>query len=213
MKDQILYMFDPLCGWCYGFSETMVKFYRQHKNKFEFVAVPGGMVTGGRIGPISDMEDYISRAYKQVEQTTGCKYGEFYLEGLLRSKNTILDSSPPSKATITFRSFFPDRAIEFAHELQKAHYFEGKDYNNESLYVNLATQFELDPVQFMERYNDPRMEQNLQQEFAWVKESGVQGFPTVVYRSDQKYYLIAHGYAPLQTLNDSLTKALKMVGG
>lgn len=213
MKDQILYIFDPLCGWCYGFSDTMLQFYQLFGQDFEFVAVPGGMVTGDRTGPISDMEDYISKAYLRVEETTGAQYGEKYLTDLLRSKTTMLDSEPPSRALITFRSFYPERAVEFAHALQKAHYFHGRDFNDESLYEELAGQFGLDAKAFMERYHDPRMKQNLQQEFAWVKESGVQGFPTVVYRSGQKYYLLAHGYAPLDNLKSSLQKAQKMVVG
>lgn len=211
MKDQILYLFDPLCGWCYGFSETMLQFYRQHHGTYEFVAVPGGMVTEQRIGPISGMEDYISKAYLQVEELTGTKYGDAYLNGLLRSRTTMLDSEPPSRATITYRSFFPDRAVEYAHKLQKAHFYAGRDYNDLSLYEDLALEFELDPAVFMERFHDERMKQNVQQEFAWVKESGVQGFPTVVYRSGQKYYMLAHGYAPLSSLNESLEKAKAMV--
>lgn len=211
MKDQILYLFDPLCGWCYGFSKTMLDFYEEYGKTYEFVAVPGGMVTGEQVGPISNMEEFISNAYQQVEQTTGATYGKAYLDGILRSKTTILDSEPPSRALLTFRSFFPDRAVEYAHALQKAHYHEGRDFNDETLYEGLAESFGLDPKVFMERYHDERMKQNVLQEFDWVKESGVQGFPTVVYRSGQKYYMLAHGYASLETLKTALEKAEKMV--
>ena len=84
MKDQILYLFDPLCGWCYGFSHTILSFYKSKKDEFDFVTIPGGMVTGGRVGPISQMEDYISKSYPKVEKMTGIKFGESYTEGLLR---------------------------------------------------------------------------------------------------------------------------------
>lgn len=211
MKDQILYLFDPLCEWCFGFSHTLLQFYEQHGKSLEFVAVPGGMITGERVGPISSREAFIISTYPQVEEKTGCKYGDGYLNGLLKTGSTILNSEPPSRATITFRSFFPERSVEFAHTLQNAHFYDGRDYNDVKLYEELAEHFHLDPKAFMERYLDERMKQNLLQEFAWVSESGVQGFPTVVYRSGQRYYQLAHGHASLTILNDALNKAQKMI--
>lgn len=209
MKKQILYLFDPLCGWCYGFSETMLAFYKEHASDFEFVAVPGGMITGKRIAPYNTMEAYILNTYKRIEEMSGTAFGESYIRKIITSE-TLMDSEPPSRALLTFRSFHPDRAVEFAHELQKSHFIDGKLYD-EALFKDLAINFQLDPKSFMERYQDLRMKQNVQQEFAWVKESGVQGFPTVVYRSENKYYMLAHGFTSLSQLNTSLEKAQKQI--
>ena len=211
MKNQILYIFDPLCGWCYGFSATMLKFYERYRDHYEFVAIPGGMVTGARVKPISEMEDFISEAYERVEQRTGTPYGDAYLNGLLRSKTTLLDSEPPSRALHAFRSFHFERGIEFAHALQKAHYLEGKDFNDESVYRDLAKQFDLEPETFMKRFREERIQSAMEQEFAWVSESGIQGFPTVVCRYREKYYLLAHGYCPLAKLEESLERAKSMM--
>lgn len=207
MKHQILYLFDPLCGWCYGFSQTMLEFYHQHKDQFEVVAIPGGMITDERVKPASSMHAYISGAYERVETTSGVRFGEAYLKQLIPSDSIMLNSEPPSRALLTFRSFHFERAVEFAHALQEQHFAHGRDYNDESLYSDLAVSFQIDPEAFMTRYYDERMKQNVQQEFAWVRESGVQGFPTVVYRSDQKYFMLAHGYMPLDQLNLALERA------
>lgn len=211
MNTQILYLFDPLCGWCYGFSDTFLAFYHQHQSDFEFVAVPGGMFTGDRVAPYHSMKDFISGSYKRIEEMTGVSFGEKYISELVLS-DTMLDSEPPSRAIITFRSFQFDQGVAFAHALQKAHFLEGKNYNDKDLYQELAGQFGLDGTAFMMRYHDERIGQNLQQEFAWVRESGVQGYPTVVLRAGSKYYTLTHGFAPLDQLNHSLEKATKMLG-
>ncbi len=209
--NQILYIFDPLCGWCYGFSSSILAFSKQYGDKYEFVPVVGGMVTGPRVAPYADMAEYIKGTIPRLEVTTGETFGEPYIKKFLEDGSAVTDSEPPCRALITFRSFLPHRAIEFAHSLQTAHFKEGMDYNEDSLYAYLSESFGLDPKDFMERFHSKEIKQNVEEEFAWVKESGVQGFPTVVYRSGQKYYLISHGYASLETLEKSLKKAEAMV--
>jgi putative protein-disulfide isomerase len=207
MQPQILYLFDPLCGWCYGFSDTIYQFSQKYASDYEFVPIPGGMVTGERVQPISTMESYISGAFKRVEEMTGCEFGKAYTEGLLKSETVMMDSEPPSRALITFRTFNGEKAIAFAKALQTAHYKEGRDYNDLSLYRELASSFGIDADVFMSRFEEEKMKQHVQQEFAWVKESGVQGYPTVVLRHGQQYYMISNGFVPLQELESTLEKA------
>ena len=210
MKDQILYLFDPLCGWCYGFSDTLLSFYQAKKDQYDFVTIPGGMVTGARVGPISQMEDYINKSYPQVEKMTGIKFGESYTEGLLRSKNTELNSEPPSRALIAFREFYPGRSVEFAHALQHSHYHEGNDYNDESVYESLARSFDIDVKAFVEHYHHTETKQKVQEAFKWVKAAGIQGFPSLVLHSGENYYMLSHGYSDQPTLESTLKKAQEM---
>lgn len=211
MQYQILYLFDPLCGWCYGFSKVIAAFAEKYQSQFEFVAIPGGMVTGERVAPFSTKHAYISGAYKRVEQMSGCTFGTAYLNDLLTSDTIVMDSEPPSRALITFRTFDSSRSIAFAAAMQHEHYHNGKDYNDESWYSSLAAKFDLDPILFASRMQESKMKQHVQEEFAWVRESGVQGYPTVVLRNRQKYYQLANGFTTLSELDASLVKAQKMM--
>ena len=35
-KDKILYLYDPLCGWCYGFTPVMQLLSKKYESKFDF---------------------------------------------------------------------------------------------------------------------------------------------------------------------------------
>ncbi len=206
--DQILYIFDPLCGWCFGFSETMLDFSEKHAGKYEFVPVVGGMMTGPRVAPYASMAEYIKSSLPRLEVTTGTTFGEPYIQNFLEGGSALTDSEPPCRALITFRSFMPESAMEFAHSLQNAHFKDGMDYNDDALYGQLSESFGLDSKTFMERFHSNEIKQTLEEEFTWVKKSGVQGFPTVVYHSGQKYFLINHGYTSLETMEESLKRAM-----
>ena len=198
-KNTIIYVFDPLCGWCYGFSSTMVDLFNKRKEEFDFEVMAGGMVTGSRVAPFSTLHNYVSGAYKRVEDMTGTKFGEPYLHQLLPSE-TEMNSEPPSRAMVTFRSFKPDEMVPFAHALQKKQYLEGKDFNNPAVYKELANEFGIDANEFIKRWESDEMKHQTVQDFQWSQNAGIQGFPTVVLKNEKGYYLVSNGYRPLDEL-------------
>lgn len=57
---KLIYVYDALCGWCYGFSPIIKQFYKKHKNHFDSIqVVSGGMIRGERIGAIGEVAPYI----------------------------------------------------------------------------------------------------------------------------------------------------------
>ena len=55
----IYYIFDGLCGWCYGFAPVVNQLQQELGKKVIFKVISGGMVTGSRVGPIRQMAAYI----------------------------------------------------------------------------------------------------------------------------------------------------------
>ena len=203
MIRQILYIFDPLCGWCYGFSETIWSFYQQHRSRYDFIPIVGGMITGSRIGPASDMYDYLKQAIPRLETTTGCKMGQPYMD-MIQSDKVIFNSEPPCRAVVTFRSIQPQNSLSFVRELQKAHFQQGKDYNNEDMYATILSQFEVDPEAFYTAYASQDIQNVMQQDFDWVSQARINGFPCVVVNIDNHLTMLASGYTPLDRLNETL---------
>lgn len=208
MKGQILYFFDPLCGWCYGFGKSLNDFYSQHKETFEFEAIAGGMVTNERVAPYHTMADYIMSVKPQLEQTTGQPISDVYVQEILHSE-ILTDSVPPSKALVVYKQLKKEGSVEFAHALQRMHFADGKDYNDLGNYVQLAEDFDLDGEDFLAKMQTDETTNLVSQEFAWTQQVGIQGFPTVVVGFERQFYLISRGYAPLDSLNENLKRALE----
>ncbi|MEQ8472790.1 MAG: DsbA family protein [Marinoscillum sp.] len=205
MKDEVLYLFDPLCGWCFGFSPTIVDFRNQHP-ELDFRAVPGGMITGARVAPYHTMNDYIQNAKERLESHTGTKFGKDYLNKITPS-DILMDSVPPSKALVTLESFGVD-TIDAAHILQQAHFVKGKDYNDLNTYVELATTFHIEKGAFVSKYDSVEMDLAVKEAFNWVQRAGVNGFPTVILKRKDQYFLIARGFMPLDGLSQNLEAAM-----
>ena len=88
--------------------------------------------------------------------------------------------------------------VPFAHALQKKQYLEGKDFADNKVYEELAAEFGLDPEAFIEKFESEEMKYRTTQDFQWSNSAGVKGFPTVVLKNDQGYYLISNGFRPLE---------------
>ena len=61
-KPTFFYVYDALCGWCYGFSPVMQNVAAKYDDRLNFEVISGGMVTGPRVGPIGQVAPYIKSA-------------------------------------------------------------------------------------------------------------------------------------------------------
>ena len=202
----IIYAYDALCGWCYGFSPVMANFYEAQKGKYNFYVLSGGMVTGERIGPIGTIAPYIKKAYKDVERGTGIVFGEGFLNNILEPGKAVFSSLKPGYALTALKKEKPEMAMAFSKRLQKAVYSDGILVDEWDSYKPLAVEFGLDPEQFIKAMKSPEIQAETEKEFAVCSQLGVTGFPTVFLIKDNKMYRIAEGYVPAGTMEGALQK-------
>jgi putative protein-disulfide isomerase len=207
-RPEIIYVFDPLCGWCYGFSAVIEKVYDELHDRIDFLVLSGGMVTGNRIGPISQVAPYIKDAYKSVEQATGVKFGEKFIHDILAKGDAVFNSIPPSKALAVFRLLKPGEVLGFASRLQKAIYYEGIMVEDLKAYGSIAGEFGLNPEKFILKMQEPETEEIIQNEFRMAKGLGVAAYPTVLLRRGKNIDNISTGYRDYDHMIDLIEDAL-----
>ncbi len=202
-KPSIYYIYDALCGWCYGFSPVIQEFWRNHRDDYQFNVLSGGMLLGEREGPIGESAAYIKEAYKRVEDMTGVKFGHPFLD-LLEEGSAMFSSLPPAVALCVFKSFKPLESIAFAARLQKAIYSEGLPVAEMDTYLRCIADFDIDPQAFEKMMTEPKFVELTREEFKVVAHWGIQGFPSVVYRQGKHAYLVTRGYTSLSNLEKAL---------
>ena len=208
MKTVLYYIYDPLCGWCYGFSPVIKKVGNQYKDQFQIEVISGGMVLNDRVGPLRDIAPYIRDAYKRVEEMTGVQFGPKYLEDLLGPGDAILNSWPASLAMTVFKSYEPHRAAEYASDLQKAIYYDGISSENLNHFSLLAATYGINSEEFMTKTKDESFHYATKQDFQMASDMKVTGFPAVILFHNEQYFLLAKGYTDYPTLAGRIEKVL-----
>lgn len=190
---RLVYGYDPLCGWCYGFIPAM----RAVASAFPELEIElrlGGLVTGARIRPYSELADYIRGASKRMEAVRGVALGEAFHTNILAHSSIAASSLPPSAAILRVRDACGSRAaLAFAASVQTAHFRDGRDLNDGAVYRELAAASGWG-LQF-DRSDPYEARPDLEREFAETRAAGISSFPTLILMGSQRHVLPTE-YAP-----------------
>ena len=214
MKPVLIYCYDAYCGWCFGFSKVIQQIALDFKDMVETEVLSGGMIVTDKPVHISATAGYIQKAYKNVEELTGAKFGADYLWHIFNYEDSdwYPHSEKPAIAMCIFKDFYPDRSIEFAADLLYALNFEGRDLTDDEAYRHLLDKYSIRPEIFYERLASQEYKEKAYYEFSLVKQLKVSGYPAVFLQTGElKFHLLANGYTNYETLKTRLNNALQEV--
>jgi len=208
-KPELIYVFDPLCGWCYGFSPVTLKIKERYGDTLDYNVYAGGLVLGDRVATIDEKFGFIKEANHRVEALTGTKFGEGFKKNILANSSTyVLNSVPPGKAFVILKQQNPEKAIEIAHDIQHAIYWDGINIHDVNAYTPVAEKYGMDAGTFSVRFADTTTISLLQKDFEMGAYYQANGYPHVLLRKGEQYYLLARGYSSFEDLQKGIDWAL-----
>ncbi|WP_166218411.1 DsbA family protein [Pseudomonas atagonensis] len=180
------YIYDPLCGWCYG-AKPLVQAAQQ---VLPVMAHAGGMMSGANRQPVSaQLRDYVMPHDRRIAEYTGQPFGEAYFEGLLRDHTAVFDSTPPIAAVLAAEAI-DARGLQMLGRLQTAHYVEGRRIADESVLIDLATQSGYARDTFHAAFKSADTEHHIKASRALLARLGGRGFPTLALEQHGQFTLI-----------------------
>lgn len=207
-KPKLIYVYDALCGWCYGFSNVMQTLFEKYQTEFDFEVISGGMVLGDREGPISQSAELIKSHYPRVQETTGVLFGPAFV-AMLEEGSQYQSSEKPAIALSVFKSFEPKKAVLFAHDIQELTFVKGLDLNVDDNYLPLIENYNIPKEEFLEKLKSNEYKQNAYYDFALAKQLQVTGYPVaLIQTSERNFYMIAKGYSDLATMELRIANVL-----
>lgn len=179
------YIFDPLCGWCYGAAPLVQA--AQNTPKLTLVLHGGGMMSGANRRQIdSQWRSYVMPHDQRIAQLTGQTFGDDYFNNLLKDTSAIMDSTPPIAAILASEAF-AGRGAEMLHRIQHAHYVEGRRIADTPVLTELAVELGLDRDLFINAYNSAltTSSQHIAESRALLAKVHGHGFPTFALEDEQ----------------------------
>lgn len=193
-RPEIIYVFDPLCGWCYGFSPVIKQAYDTYKDKADFKVITGGMIIGDQIGPIGKIAEFLKGATARVTERTGAEFSTLFLDTILTEGTQLLSSMEPSIAVQICKAEKPERIFDFITELHKDIYISGLKTAIPADYARLAKKMGLDENKFINNLSENKFKQLAMQDFQEAGALGVDSYPAVLIRNKQGVRVISRGY-------------------
>ena len=125
MRTAVTYLFDPLCGWCYGASPVVQQLGQQASIQLELA--PSGLFAGGGRTMDAAFEDFAWSNDQRIAKLTGQRFTEDYRRQVLGHLGSRFDSTTATLALTAVSLSEPQRELEALRALQEARYVQGLD--------------------------------------------------------------------------------------
>lgn len=125
MRTTVTYLFDPLCGWCYGASPVIQQLGQQPNIQLELA--PSGLFSGGGRTLDASFADYAWSNDQRIANLTGQRFTEDYRQKVLGRLGSRFDSAAATLALTAVSLSEPQRELETLKTLQEARYVQGLD--------------------------------------------------------------------------------------
>ena len=125
MNRTLIYLFDPLCGWCYGAMPTLSTLDDTADLYVELL--PTGLFSGDGAKVMN--EEFAAYAWsndQRIASLTGQRFTERYRE-LVLGKPQRFDSGPATLALTAVSLTEPARELKALKAIQLARYVDGQD--------------------------------------------------------------------------------------
>lgn len=177
------YIYDPLCGWCYGAAPLV----RAAREILAVQAHGGGMMTGANRQQVTpQLRAYVKQHDARIAQLTGQPFGPAYADGLLHASGVVLDSEPPTAAILAAEAI-AGRGLDMLAQLQIAHYVEGRRIAEPVTLLEIAAELGLDAETFaaaLAQQSGAAVKRHIEETRHLMAEVGARGFPSFVLETD-----------------------------
>jgi putative protein-disulfide isomerase len=199
MVKTLHYLFDPLCGWCYGAAPAV-------SGLLEFPGatlklLPSGLFSGEGARPMDDaFAAYAWSNDQRIERLTGQRFSERYRDRILGGRHQQLFDSGPATVALTAVSLTdPAREFEALKAIQHARYVDGSDVISWGALAELLAALGLKEAAARIAHPDADLldanRARLGRAQALMREFGARGVPTLIVESGAKRWVLDHAAA------------------
>lgn len=208
---KIVYVWDALCGWCYGFGAVLIPFLENHP-ELELEIVSGGLFVDEHSQPIGQLA-HIPQANERITQTYGVRFGKAY-EQVLKQGELVLNSYHPALALNVFKSLTPaHQHIHIAKLMQEAFYVEGRSLSDVETYLHIGQSYGLNREELGERirqaWQSPK--EGTAADFARGRALEIEVFPTLLLEHEGRRYAFRGALKSVEALEARLAEHLSAI--
>lgn len=198
MNKTLTYLFDPLCGWCYGAGGPLPQVIEATGLSLELI--PTGLFAGEGARAMDDeFAHYAWSNDQRIARLTGQVFSERYRDQVLADRTQLFDSGPATVALAAVQQTAPERVFDALKAIQLARYVDGEDVTR---LPNLAERLTgIGLAVAAARLADPDADL-LQATQEWVglgrqllRRAGAQGVPTFILNREGEAPRLLHASA------------------
>ena len=143
MAKRLLYLLDPLCGWCYGAAPALSLI--NDIPDMEVELWPTGLFSDEGVRPLDDaFAAHAWRNDQRISALSGQVFSELYRTRILADRNQQINSGPATVALTAVSLTAPERQLDALKAIQHARYVDARDITETDTLVALLREIGLE---------------------------------------------------------------------
>jgi len=190
----LLYVADPMCSWCWGFSPVIGAITERFGDALPIRLMMGGLRPGTTKLLDEAGKRMIREHWEHVHEASGQPFDVHFFD----RDRFVYDTEPASNAVVVARRSGMEQALAYLRLVHAAFYAENRDVTNADVLANLAAEIGLDREEFVKAIQSEKAKQETWADFAIAQRAGITGFPTLLagLGDAAEYAIVTRGYQP-----------------
>jgi putative protein-disulfide isomerase len=198
---KLLYVVDPMCSWCWGFTEVRAQLSREFP-ELEWQLVMGGLAPDSDEPMDEATKSYVQEAWRAVAARTGAEFNHDFWTECAPRRSTY----PSCRAVIVAGE--SGKAEEMLAAIQRAYYQEARNPSDTETLTALAADIGLDPASFESALGSVETQEKLDGHFALRSAVGAYSFPSIGLLDGDQARLLMSGWCDVETASVDIRAAL-----
>ncbi len=190
---KLIYVYDPMCSWCWGYRETWLKLQAALGDKLAIEYKVGGLAPDSDEPMPKDMQQFLQQTWQRIEQQLGTPFNHEFWHTAQPRRSTY----PACRAVLVARQH--NKECEMLYAIQKAYYLDAQNPSDISTLTSLAEQIGLEKNVFIKEIESEKINSLLMAEINQARSLPIQGFPSLVLENKGKYAAIPVNYLDWQS--------------
>ena len=194
MNKTLHYLYDPMCGWCYGATPAI--FDLSETAGFAFELLPTGLFAGQNARQMDDAFATFAWSNDQrIERLTGQRFTETYRRDVLGDRRQLFDSGPATVALTAVSMIEPEKELTALKAIQRARYIDGKDVTSAEVLIRVLDEIGLQRSAARLAHSDQELHAinrgRIGNAQLLMTELSARGVPTLILKSDDRPKLLS----------------------
>jgi len=188
MNQQLHYINDPLCGWCYAAAPLISA--AAEIPQLDIQLHCGGLWMNEHRRPLGKaLRDYVKPLDERIHALTGQPFGERYFNELLLDSSRVLDSEPLIHAMLSVEKA-GGSALTMLQRIQQTHYRDGIWTGSIAVLAELAAEQNINAEQFIRAKELVNVVAHINATQKLMARLGVSGYPSIALQTDDSWQVI-----------------------
>jgi putative protein-disulfide isomerase len=196
-NSSLIYVHDPMCSWCFGFSKTLQTLLNELPAGINVKRLLGGLAPDSNKPMSEATRNMVRQNWQHIEQAIpGVLFNYDFWDNCEPRRATF----PACRAVIAARQQGEAFDDLMTQQIQQAYYLQARNPSENSTLIELASEIGLDQQAFSDDLASNQTQKSLLEEISQSRSLGVNGFPSLVLECNGRYELIQTNYTKADSM-------------